>query len=316
MHSCFQPRSTSVPSVLLHDSTGCAPKDYFGHEHHLFRKQLLLLQHSLASSVLLADWTCLLALHYYWFCTPVFNCGPQAYPACPSTTLRSALQKITSGTSITRSMSNCYSLYILSRTASCWWTGLASSPCTTTGFALLFSTAVHKRTQRALTRLYGLRSKRLLRPRASRVPGATTTASTFPRQWRPAGRLDLPPRPALLLVLHSCFRLRWVPSTLLHIDSQFCAPEEITSGTSITRSMSDCYCFYVLSPTASCWQTGLSLAPLHLIVVPSFCCRLWRKRNIPARSFTRIFLALPHEQPSSARSSCRVLYTTSFLMNS
>ncbi|XP_075531178.1 uncharacterized protein LOC142564158 [Dermacentor variabilis] len=236
MHSCFQPRSTSVSSVLLHDSTGCAPKDYFGHEHHVFRERLLLLLHPLASGVLLV--------------------------------------------------------------------------------LLLFSTAVHKRTQRALARLYGLRSKRLLRPRASPVPGATTTASTFPRQWRLAGRLDLPPRPALLLVLHSCFRLRWVPSTLLHIDSQFCAPKEITSGTSITRSMSDCYCFYVLSPTASCWQTGLSLAPLHLIVVPSFCCRLWRKRNIPARSFTRIFLALPHEQPSSARSSCRMLYTTSFLMNS
>nr|XP_054917859.1 uncharacterized protein LOC126545599 [Dermacentor andersoni] len=200
-------------------------------------------------------------------------------------------------------MSNCYSLYILSRTASCWQTGLGSSPGTTTG------SAVHTRTQRALTRLYGLRSNRLLRPRASPVPGATTTASTFPRQWRPAGRLDLPPRPALLLVLHSCFRLRWVPSTLLHIDSPFCAPKEITSGTSITRSMSDCYCFYVLSPTASCWKTGLSLAPLHLIVVSSFCCRLWRKRNIPARSFTRIFLALPPEQPSSARSSCRVLYT-------
>ncbi|XP_050052811.1 uncharacterized protein [Dermacentor andersoni] len=152
-------------------------------------------------------------------------------------------------------MSNCYSLYILSRTASCWQTGLGSSPGTTTG------SAVHTRTQRALTRLYGLRSKRLLRPRASPAPGTTTTASTFPRQWRPAGRLDLSHRPALLLVLHSCFRLRWVPSTLLHIDSPFCAPKEITSGTSITRSMSNCYSFYIPSPVASCWQTELASSP-------------------------------------------------------
>ncbi|XP_072145648.1 uncharacterized protein [Dermacentor andersoni] len=62
--------------------------------------RLLLLLHSLASGVLLVDWTCLLALHYYWFCNPVFNCGPQACPACTCTTLRSALQKITSATSI------------------------------------------------------------------------------------------------------------------------------------------------------------------------------------------------------------------------
>ncbi|XP_075539675.1 uncharacterized protein LOC142574497 [Dermacentor variabilis] len=233
--------------------TVCAPKGYFGHEHHLFRERLLLLLHSLASGVLLVDWTCLLALHYYWFCTPVFNRGPQAYPACPSTT-------------------------------------------------------------------YGLRSKRLLRPRASPVPGATTTASTFPRQWRPAGRLDLPPRPALLLVLHSCFQPRStsVPSVLLH-DSTGCAPKDyfghehhlfrerlllplhslvsgvllvdwtcllalhyywfctpvfnrglqaypacpsttlrsalqkVTSATSITCSGSDYYCFYIPSPMAPCW---------------------------------------------------------------
>nr|XP_054918946.1 uncharacterized protein LOC126546949 isoform X2 [Dermacentor andersoni] len=225
LHSCFQLRSTSVPSVPLHDSTVCAPIGYFGHEHHLFRERLLLLLHSLASSVLLADWTSLLALHYYWFCTPVFNCGPQAYPACPYTTLRSALQKITSATSITCSGSDYYCFYIPSPVASCWQTGLPSSPCTTPGSPLLFPTAVHKRTQRALRRLYGLRSKRLLRPRASPVPGATT-ASTSPRQWRPAGRLDLPPRPALLLVLHSCFQLRStsVPSVLLH-DSTVCAPK-------------------------------------------------------------------------------------------
>nr|XP_054923626.1 uncharacterized protein LOC129383269 [Dermacentor andersoni] len=157
----------------------CAPKNYFGHEHHLFQERLLWLLHSLASGVLLVDWTCLLALHYYCFCTPVFDCRGYQARSC-SSTLRSALQ-------------------------------------------------------------------------------------------------------------------------------------EITSSTSITRSMSDCYCFYVLSPTAPCWQTGLSLAPLHLILVPSVCCRLRRKRNSPALSFTRTLLALPHEQPSSARSSCRVLYATSFL---
>ncbi|XP_075550156.1 uncharacterized protein LOC142583554 [Dermacentor variabilis] len=57
LHSCFQLRSTSVPNALLHDSTVCAPKDYFGHEHHLFQERLLLLLHSLASGVLLIDWT-------------------------------------------------------------------------------------------------------------------------------------------------------------------------------------------------------------------------------------------------------------------
>ncbi|XP_075539676.1 uncharacterized protein LOC142574498 [Dermacentor variabilis] len=321
-------RSTSVHSVPLHDSTVCAPKDYFGHEHHLFRERLLLLLHSLASGVLLADWTCLLALHYYWFCTPAFNCGPQAYTACPYTTLRSALQKITSATSITCSGSDYYWFYIPSPVASCWQTGLASSTCTATGFALLLSTAVHKRTQRALTRLYGLRFKRLLRPRASPVPGATTTGSTFPRQWRPAGRLDLPPRPALLLVLHSCFQLRStsVHSVPLH-DSTVCAPKDyfghehhlfrerlllvlhslasgvlladwtclldlhcywfctpafncgpqaytacpyttlraalqkVTSAASISCSGSDYYCFYIPSPVASCWQTGLASSP-------------------------------------------------------
>ncbi|XP_075541011.1 uncharacterized protein LOC142575490 [Dermacentor variabilis] len=120
-------------------------------------------------------------------------------------------------------------------------------------------------------------------------------------------------------MLHLRFRLRWVPSTPLHAGSPVCASKEITSGTSITRSMCDCYCFYILSPTASCWQTGFSLAPLHLILVPRVCCRLWRKRNIPACSFTRIFPALPHEQRSSARSSCRVLSTNKiprFLINS
>nr|XP_054926370.1 uncharacterized protein LOC129384819 [Dermacentor andersoni] len=71
----------------LHYSVVCAPKNYFGHEHHLFQERLLLLLHSLASGVLLVDWTCLLALHYSWFCIPVFNCGPQAYPACPCTAL-------------------------------------------------------------------------------------------------------------------------------------------------------------------------------------------------------------------------------------
>ncbi|XP_070377407.1 uncharacterized protein [Dermacentor albipictus] len=228
------------------------------------------------------------------------------------------------------------------------------------GSAFPFSTALLKRTQRAPALLYGQRYKRLLRPQASAVPGATTTASTLARQWRPAGRLDLSPRPALLLVLHSSFQL-WsssLPSVPLHYSTVSatkdylsrehhlfqerillllhylalhyywcCAPvfdsggyfadpctstlrsalKEITSGASISRSMCDCYCFYILSRTASCWQTGLSLAPLHLILVPSVCRRLWRKRNVPARSFPRKSLALPHEQPSSARSSCRVI---------
>ncbi|XP_070384316.1 uncharacterized protein [Dermacentor albipictus] len=143
-------RSSSIPSVPLHYSMVSATKNYFGHEHHLFQ-ELLLLLHSLASGALLVDWTCLLALHYYWFCIPVFSCGPQAYPACPCTTLRSALQKITSATSISCS-------------------------------------------------------------------GATTTASTLAHQWHPAGRVNLSPRPALLLVLHSRFQLRSssVPSVPLH----------------------------------------------------------------------------------------------------
>ncbi|XP_075555961.1 uncharacterized protein LOC142588273 [Dermacentor variabilis] len=151
----------------------------------------------------------------------------------------------------------------------------------------------------------------LLRPRASPVTGAAITASTFPRQWRPARRLDLSPCPALPLVLHSRFRLRWVPTTLLHIDSPVCAPKENTSGTSITRSMSDGFCFYVLSRTASCWQNGVSLAPLHLILVPSVCGS--STRNVPACSSTRTSLTFPHEQPSSARSFCCVLYTTNKL---
>ncbi|XP_075548461.1 uncharacterized protein LOC142582522 isoform X2 [Dermacentor variabilis] len=92
-------------------------------------------------------------LHYYCFCNPVFNCGPQAYPG-------------------------------------------------------------------ALARLYGLRSKRLLRARASPVPGATANASTFRCQWRPAGRLDLSPHPALLLLWSTS-----VPNELLH-DSTVCAPKD------------------------------------------------------------------------------------------
>ncbi|XP_054927024.1 uncharacterized protein [Dermacentor andersoni] len=92
LQSCFQLRSSSVPSVPLHYSMVCTRKCYFGHEHHLFQERPLLLLHSLASGVLLVDWTCLLALHYYWFCTPVFDCG--RYLAGSSTsTLLSALQK-------------------------------------------------------------------------------------------------------------------------------------------------------------------------------------------------------------------------------
>ncbi|XP_065279995.1 uncharacterized protein [Dermacentor albipictus] len=93
LHSCFQLRWSSVPSVPLHRSTVCAPKDYFRLQHHLFQERLLLLLHALPVAAVLQGWTCLLALHYSCFCTPVFNCCPQAYPARSRTTLRSALQK-------------------------------------------------------------------------------------------------------------------------------------------------------------------------------------------------------------------------------
>ncbi|XP_072143982.1 uncharacterized protein [Dermacentor andersoni] len=217
-------RSTSVPSVLLHDSTVCAPKDYFGHGHHLFRERLLLLLHSLASGVLLVDWTCLLALHYSWFSTPVFNCGPQAYPAFPYTTLRS-------------------------------------------------------------------RSKRLLRPRASPVPGATTTASTFPRQWRPAGRLDFPPRPALLLVLHSCFQLRSTSVRSVPLHDSTVALQKVTSATSITCSGSDYYCFYIPSPVASCWQTGLASSPCTTTGFAHLFSTAVHKRT--QRALTRLYGRAP-----------------------
>ncbi|XP_070380790.1 uncharacterized protein [Dermacentor albipictus] len=120
LHSRFKLRSSSVPSVQLHCSTVCAPKDYFGHEHHLFQERLLLLLHSLASGVLLVDWTCLLALHYYWFCIPVLNFGPQVCSAVTCTALRSALHKITSAMSNTCSRSDLYCFYILLPVASCW----------------------------------------------------------------------------------------------------------------------------------------------------------------------------------------------------
>ncbi|XP_075525668.1 uncharacterized protein LOC142557598 [Dermacentor variabilis] len=47
--------------------------------------------------------------------------------------------------------------------------------------------------------------------------GRNDCCSAFSRQWRPAGRLDLSPCPAVLLVLHSRFLLRFtrVPSALL-----------------------------------------------------------------------------------------------------
>ncbi|XP_065279992.1 uncharacterized protein [Dermacentor albipictus] len=190
LHSCFQLRSSSVPSVPLHCSTVCATKDYFrlehhlfqkrlllhlhalsvaavlegwtcllalhyscfctpvfncgpqayparsrttlqsalqknylGHEHHLFQERLLLLLHSLAIGILLVDWSRFLALHYSWFCIPVFNCGPQAYPACPSTALWSALQKITSATSITCSRSDCCCFCMPFQWRPCWKAG-------------------------------------------------------------------------------------------------------------------------------------------------------------------------------------------------
>ncbi|XP_075531740.1 uncharacterized protein LOC142564573 [Dermacentor variabilis] len=65
--------------------------------------------------------------------------------------------------------------------------------------------------------------------------------SAFSHRCGPANRLDIPPHPALLLVLHSCFGLRptKMPSSLLHISPVY-APEEITSSASTTLSMSDC----------------------------------------------------------------------------
>ncbi|XP_065304955.1 uncharacterized protein [Dermacentor albipictus] len=63
---------------------------------------------------------CLLALHYYCSCTPVFDCGPQGYPerSCTST-LWSMLQKVTAGTSITCCTSHCYHFDVLPPMASC-----------------------------------------------------------------------------------------------------------------------------------------------------------------------------------------------------
>ncbi|XP_070380602.1 uncharacterized protein [Dermacentor albipictus] len=292
----------------------------------------------------------------------------EAYPACSYTTLRSALQKITSATR----ESPVPGAAAASTFPRQWH--LAGRLDLTPRPALLLI-AVHKRTQRALARLYGLRSKRLLRPRENRLfeerlllllhslaSGVLLVDWTSPRPallliavqkrtQRALARLyglhsktllrprenrlfqerllllhslasgvllvDLTsPRPALLLVLHSCFRLRYtsVPSVLLH-DSTVCTPKHYFGHERIACSRSGCYCFYIPSPVASCWQTGLSLVLLHLVLVPSVCCRLWRKRNFPARPFTKTCLALPHEQQSSARSSCRVL-SASLLMNS
>ncbi|XP_075555964.1 uncharacterized protein LOC142588274 isoform X3 [Dermacentor variabilis] len=91
-------------------------------------------------------------------------------------------------------------------------------PCTTTGSALPFSTAVLKPTQRAPALLYGQRDKRLRLPRASAALGVITTASALARQGRLSGRVDLSPHPALLLVLHCRFQLRSssLPSVPLH----------------------------------------------------------------------------------------------------
>ncbi|XP_070377795.1 uncharacterized protein [Dermacentor albipictus] len=122
--------------------------------------------------------------------------------------------------------SRAFSIFHFIFVSSFYWASLLIS---TTGSTILFSTAVLKRTQRDPALHYGLRSKILLWLRASHVPAATTTASTFPCQWRPAGRLDVSPRPALLMilqVLQSCFQLRSssTSSVPLHY-STVCAPK-------------------------------------------------------------------------------------------
>ncbi|XP_075555963.1 uncharacterized protein LOC142588274 isoform X2 [Dermacentor variabilis] len=123
--------------------------------------------------------------------------------------------------------SRAFSVFHCIFVSSSYWAFILTS---TTGSAILLSTAVLKRTQRDPALHYGLRFEILLRLRASPVPAATTTASTFPCQWRPAGRLDFSPRPALLLVLQSCFQLRSskVSSVPLHY-STVCAPKDCFS---------------------------------------------------------------------------------------
>ncbi|XP_070395237.1 uncharacterized protein [Dermacentor albipictus] len=120
--------------------------------------------------------------------------------------------------------SRAFSIFHCIFVSSFYWASLLIS---TTGSTILFSTAVLKRTQRDPALHYGLRSKILLWLRASPVPAATTTASTFPCQWRPAGRLDVSPRPALLMVMQSCFQPRpqSVSSVPLHY-SMVCAPKD------------------------------------------------------------------------------------------
>ncbi|XP_065303713.1 uncharacterized protein [Dermacentor albipictus] len=181
--------------------------------------------------------------------------------------------------------SRAFSIFHCIFVSSFYWAFLLTY--TTTGSKILFPTAVFKRIQRAPALLYGLRSKRLLRPRASAVPGATTTASTLPRQWRPAGRLDLSPRPALLLVLQSCFQLRSLsvpsvpPCTTLRS-----ALQKVTSATSITCSRSDHYCFYIPSPVACVLlDTGLVSSP---------CTTTGSKILFPTAVFKRIQRAPVH----------------------
>ncbi|XP_075556845.1 uncharacterized protein LOC142588919 [Dermacentor variabilis] len=256
------------------------------------------------------------------FCNPVSNCGAKAYPACPCTTLRSALQKITSATSITCYRSDYYCFYIPSLVAAVLEDWLSHRPAPLlvlhSRFRLRWvsSTLLHIDSTACAP-------KRLLRPRASPATGATTTAFTLGRQWRPAGRLNLSPRPALLLVLHFRCQLRsaslpsvplhystvsatkdyfgherhllqerpllllhWVASGVLLVDwtclhalhYYLCgAPvfdcggypahrlsvlhSEFTSGTSISHSMSDCYCFYVLSRTGLAGRLDLAWRP-------------------------------------------------------
>ncbi|XP_049513676.1 uncharacterized protein LOC119431411 [Dermacentor silvarum] len=127
----------------------------------------------------------------------------------PAHTLRSTLQRLLRARAPPVLGVNCHHFNILSPMASCWQTRLLSSPCTATGSELLFSISAHKETQPAPA--HTLRStlqRRLLRARAPPVLGVTVITSTFSRRWRPAGRLDCCPHPALLLVLSSCLRFR------------------------------------------------------------------------------------------------------------
>ncbi|XP_075559749.1 uncharacterized protein LOC142591307 [Dermacentor variabilis] len=182
----------------------------------------------------------------------LFICGPQEYPTRCCATLRSALQKITSGTSITCSRSDCYCFYIPSPVASCWYTVLVSSTCTTTGSAFLFICGPQEYPTRCCTTLRSALQDYFGHAHLLFQERLLLLLDLF------ASGILLVDCTCLLDLHYYCFC-----TPLFNCDPQefptcccttlLSALQKITSGTSITSSRSDCYCFYIPSPVASCW---------------------------------------------------------------